>query len=261
METGVKGDGLVVKKNKIRRIVMDTTGLALIALAAGIYVLLRLSKVEEIKLWYADIQARLLEFEEMIAAIKYWWLFLLVLALLYCIKSIVPIISTSVLCIITGIVLPVYIAFPLNIAGLITVFTIRYFMGRKFGGGNAEKLIYKNSTIRSIMEHGGKGNPWLLIAFRVFPNFPVNSVSQLYGGMKFKYSNYILLSLLGFAPKLLSYTFIGRNVFDPLSGSFLIPIIVILIISGASLLFINAIFKIVGKRRLTARDMQNIETE
>ena len=236
-------------KGETRRYVMDITGLTLLFLAAGCSASLYIVKIEEIKIWYAGIEATLLGFEKTIAAIEDRWIFYVVIALLYCIKSVFPVISTSVLCLITGMVLPVYIALPLNIAGISMNFSINYFLGRRFGGGNAQKLIYKSKRVRSMMESNGKGNPWLLIAFRVFPNFPINSVSQIYGQMRFKYVYFILLSLLGYAPKLISYTFIGRNVYKPLSASFLSPIISLLTIFGLSLLFINVIWNFVGKRK------------
>lgn len=240
---------------------MDITGLILLLTAAAISALLYVVKIETVAFWYSGIQSKLLEFEQIVSSIDNRWIFLFVIALIYCVKSVLPIFSTSVVCIITGIVLPVYLAFFVNIIGLVLIFSIRYYAGRKFGGGNAQKLIYKNKRVRSVMEHGGQGNPWLLIAFRIFPTFPINSVSQLYGQMRFKYHNFILLSLLGYAPKLLSYTFIGRNVYDPLSAPFLTPIILLLSLSGISLLSINLIWKFIGDRRHIARGRKNIEQE
>ena len=55
------------------------------------------------------------------------------------------------------------------------------------------------------------------------------------------------LSAAGFAPKLLSYTFMGTNVFDPLSSAFLVPLVIALTISGASLLCVNLIWLLVEK--------------
>jgi len=250
---------LAVKKYGFGRYVMDITGLTLLLTAAGCSALLYIVKIEEVKFWYSGIQSKLLEFEQIIESIEPWWIFLLVIALIYCVKSTLPILSTSVVCIITGVVLPVYIAFFVNVAGLVLIFSIRYYLGKRFGGGNAQKLIYRNKRVRSIMEHGGQGNPWLLIAFRVFPIFPINSVSQLYGQMRFKYVNFILLSLLGYAPKLLSYTFIGRNLYNPLSAAFLTPIILLLTLSGISLLFINMIWRFIGDKRHITQGKNNLE--
>lgn len=97
------------------------------------------------------------------------------------------------------------------------------------------------------MEKSGGVNMWMLLALRLVPGFPISGVSKVYGSMKFPYWKFILLSSVGFAPKLISYTFIGTNVYDPLSPAFLVPIITLLIISGISLLSINLIWFFVEK--------------
>jgi hypothetical protein len=57
----------------------------------------------------------------------------------------------------------------------------------------------------------------------------------------------ILFSLIGFLPRLLSFTFVGRNVYDPLSSEFLVPIMILLFLSGVSLLSVNGIWITVEK--------------
>ena len=64
----------------------------------------------------------------------------------------------------------------------------------------------------------------------MIPFFPVNPVSQLYGSLGFKYWKFILLSLLGYSPLLFSYTIVGRNVYNPLSTGFLLPLIVLAVL-------------------------------
>lgn len=247
-----------MNNGKIRGHILEIIGFALLVLSVCFAVLLYISQIEQVHLWYAGIQLQLLELENTIAKIENRWLFLVVIFLMYSLKSVFPIISTAVICVMTGTVFPVYIAFPVNIAGLIINFSIKYFIGRRFGGGNAQKLINRNSGVRNLMEKDGRGNPWLLIALRVVPSFPINSVSQLYGQMKFRYIYFLLLSFLGYAPKLITYTFIGRNVFDPLSPAFLTPIIILTALSGLSLLFIKAIMKFVEKRRRSSQEKKNI---
>ncbi len=255
----IKAEGESLKKEMIRGYILNISGCISLFLAACCAGLIYIVKIEGIKFWYTGIQAKLFKFEEAVAAIEDWWLFIIVIALLYFIKSLIPLISTSAICVITGMVLPVYISLPVNIAGTIMSFSIKYCIGRKFGGENDHNIFFKNNQVKSLLENNGKGNPWLLIAFRIIPNFPLNSVSRYYGQMKFKYINFILLSLFGYAPKLISYTTIGRNLYDPLSASFLTPIIVILSISGFSLLFINTIWNFVGKKHHAAHDKINIE--
>ena len=135
--------------------------------------------------------------------------------------SAIPFLSVSAICVLTGVVLPSYWALIVNFLGIIIMMSIKYFEGMKFGSGNAWKIISKNERARKIIESSGK--------------------------LRFPYWQFILLSAAGFAPKLLSYTFMGTNVFDPLSSAFLVPLVIALTISGASLLCVNLIWLLVEK--------------
>ncbi len=226
---------------------VSLAGYILLLLAVVFIVILYLSQIPEVQAWYSEYLTRLQEIETTVMNIRQWWLFLFVIMFLYCVKSFFPLLSISALCVITGAVFPIYFSIPINILGLIVLMSIKFFWGRKFGGGHARRFIKVNDSILNTVEHDGTGNPWLLFALRLVPSFPVNSVSQLYGSMNSSYKRFISISLCGFTPKILSYTFIGRNVYDPLSASFLSPIITILLISGFSLLGVNVILSKINK--------------
>ncbi|MGN1102178.1 MAG: hypothetical protein ACI4RG_08305, partial [Huintestinicola sp.] len=57
------------------------------------------------------------------------------------------------------------------------------------------------------------------------------------------------LSLLGYSPLIISYTFIGRNVFNPLSTAFLLPLILLFLLIAVSMLAISKIMQIQSRRR------------
>ena len=76
---------------------------------------------------------------------------------------------------------------------------------------------------------------------------PINSISGIYGSFDFGYGKFVLLSVIGFLPKLISFTFVGRNLYDPLSPGFLVPIMLLMFFSGISLLSVNGIWTTVEK--------------
>lgn len=75
----------------------------------------------------------------------------------------------------------------------------------------------------------------------------MNTVSRLFGSLNITYWEYIFISVGGFSPKIVSYTIIGRNVYDPLSPSFIVPIIVLLLISAVSALILNFVLDAAAK--------------
>ncbi len=242
-----QNSGEFLKRTKKPKIFLLFGGLILIALSLAVFVLLLSLEHEELWRWYAQIKRSLAELEQLIMHIDIAWVFALAIFLLFAVKSVIPIYPTSTICFLTGAVLPMQFAVPVNIIGFAVLLTVRYFWGKRFGAGNAWKLISKTDTLRKLIQQDGRGNSALLVALRLIPGVPVNSISGIYGSFDFGYPKFILFSVIGFMPRLISYTFVGRNVFDPLSGSFLVPVMLILFFTGISAIFINGIWISVEK--------------
>ena len=226
---------------------MNAAGFALLISATAVSVVVYLLRYDQLWLWYKVYQEKLLEAEQFIQSLGISWKFVLAMLIVFLVRTFIPFLSVSAICVLTGAVLPSYWALIVNFLGIIIMMSIKYFEGMKFGSGNAWKIISKNERARKIIESSGKVNKALLFALRLIPGFPLGSVSRIYGSLRFPYWRFILLSAAGFAPKLLSYTFMGTNVFDPLSSAFLVPLVIALTISGASLLCVNLIWLLVEK--------------
>lgn len=222
-------------------------GLVIIAFAVALSILLFSLRFEELWGWYDKAQRDLVELENFILKLDKTWQFLAAIMFLFSIKSIFPIYATSTVCFLSGVVLPSYVAIPVNILGFTVLISIRYFMGRRFGAGGAWRVISKTEKLRNLIEQDGTGNPALLIALRLVPGVPINSISRIYGSLDFDYVEFVALSLIGFMPKLISFTLVGRNVYDPLSAGFLLPIIIILFLTGISLLSVNGVWSTAEK--------------
>lgn len=236
-----------MKKHWTRSGIMNAAGIALLISAAAVSIVVYLLRYDQLWLWYKVYQEKLLEAEQFIQSLGISWKFVLAMLIVFLVRTFIPFLAVSAICVLTGAVLPPYWALIVNFLGIIIMMSIKYFEGMKFGSGNAWKIISKNERARKIIESSGKVNKALLFALRLIPGFPLGSVSRIYGSLRFPYWRFILLSAAGFAPKLLSYTFMGTNVFDPLSSAFLVPLMIALTISGASLLCVNLIWLLVEK--------------
>lgn len=228
-------------------VIVGFVGFLLVLLALACFVLLLSLQVDALWEWYDKFLAYSQQLEQWVLAVEPRALFAVVMLLLFTLRSVLPLLSFSALCLMTGVVLPMYVALPLNVVGICICLVIRYFWGKWRGGGRAWRIVIVNTPVRRLLERDGAGNPWLLFACRLLPSFPLNTISRIYGAMQFPFWQYMGISLLGFAPKLLSYTLIGKNAFDPLSAAFLTPLIVVLLLSGLSLMFVNTIWSFVDK--------------
>ena len=236
-----------MKKHWTRSGIMNAAGIALLISAAAVSVVVYLLRYDQLWLWYKVYQEKLLEAGQFIQSLGISWKFVLAMLIVFLVRTFIPFLAVSAICVLTGDFMPSYWALIVKFLGIIIMMSIKYFEGMKFGSGNAWKIISKNERARKIIESSGKVNKALLFALRLIPGFPLGSVSRIYGSLRFPYWQFILLSAAGFAPKLLSYTFMGTNVFDPLSSAFLVPLMIALTISGASLLCVNLIWLLVEK--------------
>lgn len=245
------------KKKTVTRIIYFASAACFI-LGIGLIVLIRLLHTEGISQWYVRWTNALVNYEQRIENIDEKWIAALFIEANFILKSFIPWLPISLLFFATGVIFKWYIAIPINIIGLTTQFTIKYFWGKWRGGGNAHKLLARNEDAYKLIAESDKiGSPIALFFMRFIPCMPVNAVSQLYGSYKFSYWKYLLISVLGFSYKLYSYTLVGRNVFDPLSTKVLLPLIPLFIFSGFVLLFFNGAFTVTVTARNRLRLSKN----
>lgn len=230
-----------LKKKVSRKKVVNIAAISMLAAALVLGLLLFLLQVEEVRQWYEGMQMALVRLENRIASIENRGTVMAVILLIFALKSVVPFPPISTVCFITGMVFPGFTAFAINMLGIAVQMSISYARGRFFGGGNVHKFLNKYQGTRQVLESKKSYHPLLLLGFRVVPFVPMNTVSRVFGSTGMKFFEYLFVSLGGFAPKVVSYTIIGRNVYDPLSPSFIVPIIALLVISGLSALILNFI--------------------
>lgn len=240
------------KKQKPQKILL-LSGFALTVIGVAAAVLLFLLQYEHLWRWYAAIRRELTELEIQITHLDNKWVFVLVVIVLFAVKSFVPVYPTPTVCFLTGAMLPMYVSVPVNVVGFCVLLTIRYYAGKRFGAGKAWNLIRKNERLRRLIEQGGNGNSSLLIILRLLPLMPVNTISGVYGSFDFDIKQFLLLSVIGYMPKIISFTFIGRNVYDPLSPEFIVPIMIFAFASGISLICVNGMWRSIEKTVRKAR--------
>lgn len=232
-------------------------------IAIGLVVLIRLLHTESIAQWYSRWTAALLSYEKSVENIDEKWIAALFIEANFILKSFIPWLPVSLLCFATGVIFKWYIAIPLNIIGLVTQFTIKYFWGKWHGGGNAQKLLQKNESAYKLVSGDKIGSPVALFASRFIPCMPVNAISQLYGSYNFTYWKYLLISVCGFSYKLYSYTLVGRNVFDPLATRVLLPLIPLFLFTGIALLFFSGALTVTdtARRRIRLSRHKNLQED
>lgn len=208
-------------------------------LALALIILLRIFSLDSFTQWYSKYVDALAEFEVWMQTYGATFTSVFLILLNFFLKAVIPWFPIACMCVASGVLFEWYYALLINIAGMIILFTVKFYWGRRFGGGNAEKILSKYETAYDFIDKSRLGSGVVLFFLRFVPCFPVNSVSTLYGSTDISYGRYIVISLIGCFYKMFSYTTIGRNVFDPASASFILPLILLLIFSGMMLLSLS----------------------
>lgn len=222
-----------------RKKLLNFLACVLLVLAAVLFCVALLFQDPTFLKHYDEIMRRLAEFEYAVAAIPYKGLLIAVILLLYLSKVILPL-PISAICVIAGIAFPTPYAVLINTAGFLLLSAIKYAWGKHIGGGLVHRFLVKNNEVRHVLDKAdNKAKGALLFAFRMVPSFPINTISQVFGALRYDFWQYLIFSTLGFMPKLVSYSIIGRHVFDPFSMAFMLPIVILLTISGLSVFGVN----------------------
>lgn len=236
----------MARKKGNRKKLLNFLGCVLIILALVLFCVALLFQDPTFVEHYDEIMRWLAEFEYAVATLPYRGLVIVAILLIYLSKSFVPL-PISAVCVIAGMAFPLPYAVLINIVGFGLLCIIKYFWGKHIGGGLVHKLLLKNEEIERILEKADdKTKGGLLVGFRLVPSFPINTISQVYGAMGYNFKIYLLLSVGGFLPKLISYSIIGRNVYDPFSMAFILPFVILFTISGLSLFGVNKIMDLYG---------------
>ena len=228
-------------KARRRRSLVNMAGGLMLVVAVGLAVFLFFENTPELYGWYLEYQNWMDTLHDYVMNLPNMWLILLAVLVLYAARSWLPVPISMLVVITSAIMLPMYLVLAVNIAGLMILFSVRYFWGRKRGGGQVKKLISRQQDIRDYLEHGRGSKAWLLFVFRLLPNFALNSTSQMYGAMKFDYTDFLLISVVGYLPKLITYTVLGRNVSQPLAPQFIVPLIIAFALLGISTISVNLV--------------------
>ncbi len=176
---------------------------------------------------------------------------LICLFALYIAKCQLPI-PMGVLCVISGMVFSLPNAIIINVTFLAFFFIVKYIEGKWIGGGWAMMIlnIRKIRFLKQWVLFKGTGNPYILVVSRLVPSIPLGMISKLYGSMHYDFIYYLVLSVMGFMPRLYIYTRIGSVMYNPFSKEFIILVMIIVAFTGITSLMFN-IFYGIRSRQMT----------
>ena len=243
------------KRNLSRKGALNLTCIGLFV-AAGIIAIITLAMSTKVaEGGWAEFLHALDRMQELIQSLDNRWLLALAITGIYIAKTFAPI-PFPFLFMMTGVMFRSGEALLINTLGYCVVLVISYWVGNSTDGGVALKRLKKYDNIQKMISHHGKTKFGVLVALRIVPGIPINTVSQIYGGMDFPIHKFILASVIGFMPKIWTYTVMGGNISQPFTWKFMGPVIFLLILSGVVTLIVNITLE---KRKGEDKDVKNTD--
>ena len=234
------------KKKLIRKLLLTGSMLCFI-LCIVLVVWFFVSEINYLEVKYWQYIDWLQDIENKVTSIENKWLIVLVVELLYFILTAFPVFPISILCVASAMVFTFAESLIINIVGLAILFSVRYSTGMSAGGGSAQWIVRRSTKLTNLVEDEGKGNPWVLAVIRLLPFMPINPVSHLYGAMDFPFFKFMLISVSGFIPKLISYIIIGNNFANIFSPQFTLPLIMLTLAMGIFFLLLRGVWDVINK--------------
>lgn len=161
--------------------------------------------------------------------IKFGSLGFIVLLLIYSLKPVLIFFSTVALTILAGNIYGFLVGFFLTLLGLFFSASFAFYVSRNLGHGFVNRITIGKllNANRSTKHYGLK----LVFIMRLSTVFPYDVLSYAVGLTNINYKDFILGSVLGAAPEMLVYSYLGHNTIGDLSKNIFIPIITLIAMS------------------------------
>lgn len=152
----------------------------------------------------------------------------LVFVIIYGLKPLVFIVPASLMSILAGSIFGPFKAFALSMIGSFFSATVGFYMTRLVGKSFIDKML-KGKVIK-LEDNIEKNGFMIMFMMRISMIFPYDALSYAAGVSKIKYKDFVLATMLGIIPEMISYSLMGKNIKHPFSMKFIAPIVLLVLV-------------------------------
>ena len=152
---------------------------------------------------------------------------------MYTLRPLLIVFPASLMSIIAGNIFNPHIAVLLSMIGCFGSATVAFLLARFLGRSFVNRILRGKALIldKNIGQYGFR----IMTIMRLSFVFPYDPLSYAAGLTKMKYRDFIFGTLLGTLPEMVAYSLMGKNLADPFSVKFILPIVVLFAIASCSL--------------------------
>ena len=161
----------------------------------------------------------------------------------FCVKGLTFVIPAMLIYVSVGMAFPAPIAVALSLVGIALEVSGTYALGRLLGGSYVERLLKKTKAGDKMLNMKGKTKGSALFTARLLPVFPIDFFSLFLGSIKYSFVPYLLLSVLGVAPRVVLFTLMGEKAYDLIPMAWILRIVLVLIPIAAVAVVVRTLLK------------------
>ena len=155
---------------------------------------------------------------------------------IYALKPVVFIIPASLLSIAGGMLYGPFWGTVYTMVGAFLSATTAFFIAKILGRDTVEKLLKKKARIESFDDKIEKNGFKIMLLMRLAFVFPYDALSYAAGISKMRYSHFILGTMLGVLPEMITYNIFGGNINRPFNKETITAVSIVIILALTSLL-------------------------
>lgn len=149
-----------------------------------------------------------------------------VMLLLFCLKGISIFIYSGLLYAVSGVLFPLPAALAINVLGSAFMISLPFWVGRKAGADALERLIARTPKLKLLKEIPNRNGVAVTFFVRIVGILPSDPVSMYFGASGIRYTSFLVGSVSGLLPMIVSFTVMGMSVQDMTSPAFTISVCV-----------------------------------
>lgn len=159
-----------------------------------------------------------------------------VMILIYIIKSLTVFFPVTVLYAAGGYIFGPVVGCAVNCAGIAAGCAVQYWMGKASGSGAAAKLAEKHPRISAVFTAQDRSPLFAALSARLFGVISGDIISYYFGASGVHFLPFLIGSICGVLPGLVTVTVLGTSATDPSSPAFIISVAAAVVIFAASAL-------------------------
>ncbi|PJI10327.1 MULTISPECIES: TVP38/TMEM64 family protein [Clostridium] len=153
----------------------------------------------------------------------------LVFVIMYSLKPFLLVMPVWIFSVVAGSVFGPWKAFALSMIGCYFSGTIAFMLAKKLGRPFVTKIL--KGKVMKLDDNIDKHGLVIILLMRLSFIFPYDALSYAAGLTKMKYSEFILGTLIGVAPEMLGYSFIGKGFGGKMSLASFLPVLLVVCIA------------------------------